>query len=238
MTPFEAAFGSKPDLSRVREWGELVYVRVEGGTKLGGRVRTGRWLGIDDQSKGFRIYWPEKRTVTTERNDWELIQAETDAPSSSNRQIPPPTPSSNNPTPLQSIPAPTTVPPTPISPSPQIPQVPVNPATILDGNRDSDTPEEDIIEVPRRRRTRIPSRRVRDLLEGQGRTSARPSDPRVPVGVPLPQSNETDVFEGEGTSIEMMVVDWVEEYGLALEISDAEALEPRSLTEAKSRADW
>ena len=31
MTPFEAAFGGKPDLSEVREWGERVWVRVEGG---------------------------------------------------------------------------------------------------------------------------------------------------------------------------------------------------------------
>jgi hypothetical protein len=40
----------------------------EGGNKLGGRVKEGRWLGIDEQSKGFHIYWPDKRTVTTERN--------------------------------------------------------------------------------------------------------------------------------------------------------------------------
>ena len=52
MTPFEAAFGKKPDLRGVREWGERVYVRIEGGTKLGGRVREGRWIGIDDESKG------------------------------------------------------------------------------------------------------------------------------------------------------------------------------------------
>ena len=41
MIPFEAAFGKKPDLKKVCEWGEKVYVRVEGGTKLGGRVREG-----------------------------------------------------------------------------------------------------------------------------------------------------------------------------------------------------
>ena len=52
MTPFEAAFGKKPDLKKVHEWGEKVYVRIEAGTKLGGRVREGRWLGIDNESKG------------------------------------------------------------------------------------------------------------------------------------------------------------------------------------------
>ena len=68
MTPFEAAFGKKPDLRKVREWGEKVFVRIEGGTKLGGRVREGRWLGIDNESKGVRVYWPETKTVTVERN--------------------------------------------------------------------------------------------------------------------------------------------------------------------------
>ncbi|KIJ29519.1 hypothetical protein M422DRAFT_144074, partial [Sphaerobolus stellatus SS14] len=41
MTPFEAVFGAKPDLSNIREWGERVYIRTEGGNKLGGQVREG-----------------------------------------------------------------------------------------------------------------------------------------------------------------------------------------------------
>lgn len=52
-TPYEAAFGKKPDLRHVWEWGEKIWVRVEGGNKLGGWVREGRWLGVDEQSKGF-----------------------------------------------------------------------------------------------------------------------------------------------------------------------------------------
>jgi hypothetical protein len=56
MTPFEAATGKKPDLCHVREWGEKVWVRLEKGTKLGDCVKEGHWIGIDDQSKGFRIY--------------------------------------------------------------------------------------------------------------------------------------------------------------------------------------
>jgi hypothetical protein len=38
QTPFEAAFGKKLDLREVQEWGKKVWVRVEGGNKLGGRV--------------------------------------------------------------------------------------------------------------------------------------------------------------------------------------------------------
>ena len=59
MTPYEAAFGKKPDLRGLREWGEKVWVRVEGENKLGGRVKEGRWVGVDERSKGVRVYWPD-----------------------------------------------------------------------------------------------------------------------------------------------------------------------------------
>ena len=65
-TPFEAAFGKKPDLREVREWSEIVWVHIEGGNKLGGRVCEGRWIGIDKQSKGIHVYWPDKQSVTVE----------------------------------------------------------------------------------------------------------------------------------------------------------------------------
>jgi len=40
-TPFEAVFGKKLDLRDVHEWGETMWVQIEGGTKLGGHVREG-----------------------------------------------------------------------------------------------------------------------------------------------------------------------------------------------------
>ena len=40
-TPFEAAVGKKPDLRDVCEWGKTIWVRIEGGTNLGGHVREG-----------------------------------------------------------------------------------------------------------------------------------------------------------------------------------------------------
>ena len=52
MTPYEAAFGKKPDLRNVREWGERVWIQTEDGDKLGGHVREGQWIGVDEQSKG------------------------------------------------------------------------------------------------------------------------------------------------------------------------------------------
>jgi len=40
-TPYKAAFGKKPDICEVREWGKKVWVRIEVGTKLGGHVHEG-----------------------------------------------------------------------------------------------------------------------------------------------------------------------------------------------------
>jgi len=71
------------------------------------------------------------------------------------------------------------------------------------------------------------------LLSGEGLTSARPSDPKIPKGIILPQKPTTPVLEGEGTADWMMAVDWIDEYPMAAEISEVEALEPRSLSEAK-----
>ena len=78
MTPFEAAFGKKPDLKCVREWGEKVYVRVEGGTKLGGTVQEGQWIGIDLESKGARR--TTRRSMLKEisiSTKWQLIALKT-----------------------------------------------------------------------------------------------------------------------------------------------------------------
>ena len=67
-TPYEAIFGKKPNLRGLKEWGEKCWVRVEDGDKLGGRVCKGRWMGFDEQSKGSRVYWPDRMSVTVERN--------------------------------------------------------------------------------------------------------------------------------------------------------------------------
>lgn len=70
MTPYEAAFGKKPDLRGLREWGESVWVHVEKGNKLGGQVCEGKWIGVNEESKGVQVYWPDTRTVTVERNTY------------------------------------------------------------------------------------------------------------------------------------------------------------------------
>ncbi|PIL23016.1 hypothetical protein GSI_14323 [Ganoderma sinense ZZ0214-1] len=67
-TPYEALTGSPPDLSGVPIWGAQVWVHDDSSGKVGVRAVAGRWVGFDPQSKGHRVYWPERRTVTVERN--------------------------------------------------------------------------------------------------------------------------------------------------------------------------
>jgi hypothetical protein len=187
MMPYEATFGKKPDLWHVREWGEKVWVHIEGGDKLGGHIKEGRWLGIDECSKGFRIYWPEKRTVTTERNvyydklclsvcrlegeDWEFVKTKTDLPKSSTSIIPTPV------LPAVSSPTESRAP----SPSP------------------SDNPDPHQEEPVHAKHVRKLSQRVCNLLEGRGATSDRPSDPTVTASVrvpPIAEEAQNPVLEG------------------------------------------
>jgi hypothetical protein len=232
MTPYEAVFGRKPDLRGVREWGETCWVRVKGGSKLGGRVREARWLGFDERSEnGTRVYYPDDRTVRVERNvwfdktqasrerldgdDWEFV-VDTD--------LPPPADVAPAPLPAPArAPSPIVAEPDPVADPPDV-EAPAEPAAEA--------------ELPAKR-VRKPSARVMDLLEGRASTSNRRADPVVPRGIRVPERvNEADEFEGEGQAEWMMAADWVEEYAMAAEMSIAEALEPRSIAEAKRRPDW
>ena len=67
-TPLEMATGERPDLSDVHEWGCKVWVKRTHSPKLKSRVDTGRFIGFDEESKGYRIYWEDRRSVTVERD--------------------------------------------------------------------------------------------------------------------------------------------------------------------------
>src|SRR5271168_1028759 len=61
-------YHKKPNMRKLHEWGNQVWVHTPSGTKLDGRSRIGRWIGYDEISNGHRIYWPDKRSVTVERS--------------------------------------------------------------------------------------------------------------------------------------------------------------------------
>ena len=67
-TPLEMATGIRPDLSDIHEWGCRVWVKHTHSSKLGSKVKVGRFIGYDEESKGYRIYWEDRRAVTVERD--------------------------------------------------------------------------------------------------------------------------------------------------------------------------
>ena len=46
----------------------MAYVKDLKAGKLDARAQLGCFVGYDLESKGYRIYWPGKRSVTVERN--------------------------------------------------------------------------------------------------------------------------------------------------------------------------
>jgi Reverse transcriptase (RNA-dependent DNA polymerase) len=58
----------KPNLAGIQEFGVAAYVKDLKAGKLDARAKKGQFIGYDSESKRYRIYWPEKRSVTVERN--------------------------------------------------------------------------------------------------------------------------------------------------------------------------
>ena len=67
-TPFEVKHNEKPHLGGIQEFGVAAYVKDLKAGKLDARAQMGRFVGYDSESKGYRIFWPRKRTVSVERN--------------------------------------------------------------------------------------------------------------------------------------------------------------------------
>jgi hypothetical protein len=67
-TPYEAVHKKKPHLAGLQEFGAAAYVKDLKAGKLDPRAQVGRFVGYDAESKGFRIYWPGKWSITIERN--------------------------------------------------------------------------------------------------------------------------------------------------------------------------
>ncbi|KAL1506984.1 hypothetical protein AB1Y20_007848 [Prymnesium parvum] len=67
-TPFESLHGTKPDISKIRVWGCLVWYVLEDrdrDSKIAPRAVPAVHLGRDHQRKGYHIYVPSLNRVTT-----------------------------------------------------------------------------------------------------------------------------------------------------------------------------
>ena len=67
-TLYEVRHNKKPFLGGIQEFGVAAYVKDLKAGKLDSRAQLGRFVGYDSESKGYRIFWPLKRTVTVEQN--------------------------------------------------------------------------------------------------------------------------------------------------------------------------
>ena len=66
--PFQMLHKSKPDLSRIFDWGAPVWVHDPASDKLDARGVLGRWVGLDCDGGHHRVYWPGKHTISVERS--------------------------------------------------------------------------------------------------------------------------------------------------------------------------
>lgn len=234
-TPFEALYSRPPDLSALRTWGCPIWVHSTDGSKLHPRAREARWLGLDTDAKAHRVYWPGPGNVTVERNVYFGTSAQLEGEkmylpvAGSEQAVAPPIPST-------------------ISP-PDMPDTTTSAPAHVDEPKQHKEPLTQVTQLRRSTRNRTPSRIIRDLQLGAGTTSMRNIPPQIESDPPMPALEEVDDDEEEGEEAggAWIVVDGTSalledftglEHTFMAETADSEALEPRSLTEAKRRPDW
>ncbi len=242
-TPWQALYGSPPNLSGLKRFGEAVWVHDPEGSKLDPCARAGHWIGFDIESCGHRVYRAVNKAVGVEQNVYftvaERLEGESlDVPTSKTLNepcaaliAPPPSAPSTQPAP----------PPQPVPvPAPPSPPLPLSSLSEVKAMLPEPQPE-------RSTRLRKPSQVVQELQVGVGVASTCRSDPVIPRGVSVPGSfgedEEMADVATEAWSVEAglpaLHESWLGlEVALAAEITDSEALEPHNLAEAKRRPDW
>jgi hypothetical protein len=243
-TPWQALYGSPPDLSGLKRFGEAIWVHDPDGSKLDPCVHEGRWIGFNIESRGHRVYWPANKAVSVEHNVYFAAAERLNGES-----IDVPTPQT-----LSSEPRATLLPVPTLLSSQHAPSSPVSSLSLLTSSSSLravsvelqlDEPEP---QPQHTTRLRKPSRIVQELQVGVGVASSHPSDPIIPRGINVPGSYGKE----EEESVDMAIGAWSVETGLptlreswlglevalAAETADSEVLKPRNLVEAKRRPDW
>ena len=67
-TPYEMQHKKKPHLAGIQEFGVAAYIKDLKTGKLDAHAKVGQFIGYDLESKGYWIYWPQKRSITVECN--------------------------------------------------------------------------------------------------------------------------------------------------------------------------
>ena len=190
-TPYEAFYGTKPDMADIHLWGSRVWVRDLTAGKLDARGREGRFMGYDANNKGCRIYWPNSRTIGVERDlifedrptDHEHISLPLSFPTR-DKPAAVTVPRTEQPT-IETLKpesdaedqlAPTLVPPNNSTAEPPGP-APVEDSSPADEVEPTDLPA---------KRVRKPTPLLREILEGRADGGSARSKSRIPRGAQLP----------------------------------------------------
>jgi hypothetical protein len=67
-TPYEMKCKKKPHLGGIHKFCGAAYVKDLKARKPDSHTQLGWFIGYDLESKGYRIYWPNKQSVTVDRN--------------------------------------------------------------------------------------------------------------------------------------------------------------------------
>jgi len=60
-TSYEFIYGCKPNLMQAHKFSAKVYLHLQDAGKLESCTKEAVYVSVDDQSKGYQIYWPGKR---------------------------------------------------------------------------------------------------------------------------------------------------------------------------------
>ena len=241
-TPYEAFYGTKPDISDIHLWGSRVWVRNLNAGKLDSRGREGRFIGYDAESKGCRIYWTDSRSIGVERDlifedrpvNGELVFL----PEPSTAKVQRPTPA---------VVAPESTVPSKSEPPDVQPNLLPKPEEDPSSKPEVETDPTAEDDLPAKR-IRKASRYVREALDGTIDGGTARGKSRLPKGVQLPTgmvATEDDCDlelelepEDEATACfahESRVIEVAMASASDIGISDDD---PKSLAEAKNRSDW
>ena len=67
-TSYELRHNKKPTLAGIQEFGVTAYDKDLKARKLDTQAKVSQFVGYDSKSKGYRIYWPEKRSIMIKQN--------------------------------------------------------------------------------------------------------------------------------------------------------------------------
>jgi hypothetical protein len=67
-TPYKLVNKTKPNLTLTHKFGTPVYVHITTGGKLEAKAEEATFVRVDQESKGYHIWWAGKQKVSIERN--------------------------------------------------------------------------------------------------------------------------------------------------------------------------